>query len=70
VIALAGLGRTRIALGDVPAGLDDLHAARSIAAGLGMRPMLASIEGSIAEAMARVPDVAAQAALRPADSGP
>jgi class 3 adenylate cyclase len=70
VIALAGLGRTRIALGDVSAGLDDLHAARSIAAGLGMRPMLASIEGSIAEAMARVPDVAAQAALRPADSGP
>ncbi len=70
VIALAGLGRTRIALGDTAAGLGDLLAARAIAEGLGMRPMLASIDASIAMAETVAEGLAEPASFLAADAAP
>jgi len=48
VVALAGLGRTRIALGETAAGLAALARARVIATDLGMRPMLSGIDAAMA----------------------
>jgi class 3 adenylate cyclase/tetratricopeptide (TPR) repeat protein len=49
VIALAGLGRTRVSLGDATAGLENLQAARVIATRLGMQPLLVELDAAIGD---------------------
>jgi tetratricopeptide (TPR) repeat protein len=49
VVALAGLGRMRVSLGDATAGLENLKAARQIATRLGMQPLLVELDGTIGD---------------------
>jgi hypothetical protein len=64
VVALAGLGRTRVSLGDATAGLENLKAARLIATRLGMEPLLVELDTTIGDISRSAP--AGDTDLRPA----